>query len=69
MKIKSYEAYYSGSIFHSFLRATCITKAIKQFIKDNNLVATFELYSAQGGSVRLKDNYSICNDYIVLERK
>ena len=68
MKLKSYDIYHSGSTFHSSLRSTCITKAIKQFIQDNNLIATYNIRCLQEGAITLKDNHTICSDYIITER-
>lgn len=63
--MKAYNVYKAGSTKIGTIRATCITKAAKQFIATLDKPAKYELYSRENASIRFTDNYSIAGDFVI----
>ena len=67
MKIKTYAIYKAGSTQVGTICATCITKAVKQFIETLENPASFELSSKAQASIRYIDNYNVMGDFVAVE--
>ena len=65
--MKKYDVYFAGGTKIKTIEATCISKVCKAFIVELSKEATYELYDRSYASIRYKDNYSICSDFIVME--
>ena len=66
MKIKRYFVYIAGSIKFDEIEETTVLKAAKRFIEKHGLNAIIEKYSDEYCGIRLKGNYSIASDYVII---
>jgi len=64
--MKRYNIYKSGSTVICTINAKTILQAANQFCRENGLDATLEKYSDDYYSIRLKGNYSIMSDYLIM---
>ena len=65
--MKKYEIYKAGSTKVCALKNTCITKAIKEFMKTLEKPAKYELHNKFMARIYYKDNYSISSDFVIME--
>lgn len=68
MKLKTYDVYIAGSEKIDTVYATCITKACNAFMKTLEKPAKYKLTSRELASIIYTDNYTICGDFVVMER-
>lgn len=66
-KVKTYDIYIAGGRKIKSITAPSISIACINFIETLDKKATYRLNSKQYASVRYKDNYSICSDFIIVE--
>lgn len=66
--MKKYDVYIAGSEKIDTVQATCITKACRKFIETLSKKAKYELYTKSHAVIRYTDNYSICSDFVIMER-
>lgn len=67
MDMKKYDVYFAGGTKIKTIEATCISKACKAFIAELSKKSTYELCGRSYASIRYKDNYSVCSDFVVME--
>ena len=65
--MKKYDVYFAGGTKIKIVEATCISKACKSFIAELLKEAKYELRGRSCASIRYKDNYSVCSDFVVME--
>lgn len=65
--MKKYDVYFAGGTKIKTVEATCISKACKAFIVELSKEARYEIYDRSNASIKYKNNYSICSDFIVME--
>ena len=65
--MKKYDVFFAGGTKIKTVEATCISKACKAFIAELSNEARYELYDRSNASIKYKNNYSICSDFIVME--
>lgn len=66
--MKKYDVFYAGGEKATTIQATCITKACKEFIGTLEKPAKYKLDSKVYASIRYVDNFSICSDFVVMEK-
>lgn len=66
-KMRTYDIYIAGSKKLRSIEATSITRGCKMFIETLEKVAKYELYNKEYAVIRFTDNYSVCNDFVVME--
>lgn len=67
MKTKPYKVFKAGNTQIGTLRATCITKAVKEFIATLDEPANYELDSKEQARIRYNDNYCVTSDFVIYE--
>lgn len=65
--MKKYDVYFAGGTKIKTIETTCISKACKAIIAELSKNATYELYGRDYASIRYKDNYSVCSDFVVMQ--
>lgn len=66
--LKYYDVYIAGSEKIDTVVATCITKACKVFMETLKKPAKYKLTSSELASITYTDNYTVCGDFVVMER-
>ena len=64
--MKKYDIYISGSEKIATVKATCISKACKNFIETLGRKATYTLVNTDYATIRYTDNFSVCSNYVVM---
>lgn len=65
--MKTYNVFKSGSTKIGQITATCITKAVKQFMATLDKSATYELYSRGQASITYTDNHTIMSNFVIIQ--
>jgi len=65
--LKTYNVYRSGGTKVATIKATCISKASKQFIDTLDKKAKYKTEDAYMSEIRYTDNYTIMSDFIVMQ--
>ena len=66
--MKKYDIFYAGAEKVTTIQATCISKACKNFMETLKNSAKYELRSKAYASIRYADNFSVCSDFVVVEK-
>ena len=64
--MKNYSVYYAGGSKITTVKASCITKSCKIFMKQFNKPYRIEKHSCDYATISFLGNYSICSDYVVI---
>lgn len=65
--MKRYDIYFAGGEKIATIFGSSIGKACESFIKTLKKEARYKIDSRDYASIRYRDNYSICDDFVVLE--
>ena len=65
--MKPYKVFDSGSAQIATINATCITKAVKQFVATLDKQTSYSLQSSQQASISYSDSYSAMSDFVIYE--